>query len=136
MIIFYDKRNGNIFGSINGRVHSEQELNMSMGLNDIPKENIGKYIVPFEAKYREVKQPVEELVIKGNKVVKEITGEKTVRVGDGMVPVTSNNDLIYDFENGTKKMTNYKIKLDKNGELLDFETKEKDKKIDTLLSLE
>ena len=44
MILFYDKRDGNIFGTIDGRVHDEKQLNCHVD-NGIGKENIGKYII-------------------------------------------------------------------------------------------
>jgi hypothetical protein len=44
MIIFYDKRTGEIHGTIDGRVHSETHLKCSVD-NGIGKENIGSYII-------------------------------------------------------------------------------------------
>jgi len=44
MIIFYNKKTGDIFATIDGRVHDKDHLNMSVD-NGIGKENIGKYII-------------------------------------------------------------------------------------------
>jgi len=44
MIIFYDKRTGNIFAAQDGRVHDEKQLECYVD-NGIGKENIGKYII-------------------------------------------------------------------------------------------
>ena len=44
MILFYDKRDGNIFGTIDGRVHDERQLNCHVD-NGIGEENTGRYII-------------------------------------------------------------------------------------------
>ena len=49
MIIFYDKRNGQIFATIDGRVHSEEQLG-NYADNGIGKENIGKYVIGWISK--------------------------------------------------------------------------------------
>ena len=45
MILFYNKDNGNIFATIDGRVHTDQQLNCY--ISDKPENNdkIGKYII-------------------------------------------------------------------------------------------
>lgn len=48
MIIFYDKKTGTIFGSIDGRVHDLSQMRMDLGGNGIKKEDIGKYIIGYE----------------------------------------------------------------------------------------
>jgi hypothetical protein len=49
MILFYDKNNGEIFASIDGRVHNEDQLNCYVN-NGIGEENIGKYVIGWIAK--------------------------------------------------------------------------------------
>lgn len=44
MIVFYDKATGEVIGTIEGRVHSEQQLGMWMG----DKEAIGKLVVNWK----------------------------------------------------------------------------------------
>ena len=44
MILFYDKTTGDIFATMDGRVHDEKQLNCYID-NGIGKENIGKYII-------------------------------------------------------------------------------------------
>lgn len=44
MIIFYSKTTGEIFATIDGRVHDEKQLNCYVD-NGIGDENIGKYII-------------------------------------------------------------------------------------------
>lgn len=123
MILFFDKTDGSIIGTISGRVHSDQELKMTMSSDNLPPEKVGRFIVPFEPVFVEVEEPVEELVVVKNKVVKKITGTQIVRQGNGMVPKTRRNNFIDDFEKGNKSATDYKIKLNKKGELEDFELK-------------
>jgi len=49
MIIFYHKKTGKVFATIDGRVHSEQ--NMKCEISDgTPKEDIGKFIIGWEEK--------------------------------------------------------------------------------------
>lgn len=44
MILFYNKNNGEIFATIDGRVHDEKKLNCSAD-NGIGLENISRYII-------------------------------------------------------------------------------------------
>lgn len=44
MILFYNKTNGEIFATIDGRVHNEKQLSCYVN-NGIGEENIGKYII-------------------------------------------------------------------------------------------
>jgi len=47
MILFFDKRDGQIFATIDGRVHDEQNMKCEID-NGIGKENIGKMIIGWE----------------------------------------------------------------------------------------
>jgi ABC-type transport system involved in cytochrome c biogenesis ATPase subunit len=44
MILFYNKQNGEIFATIDGRVHDEKQLKCYVN-NGIGEENIGRYII-------------------------------------------------------------------------------------------
>lgn len=44
MILFFSKKTGEIFATIDGRVHDEKQLECYVD-NGIGKENIGKYII-------------------------------------------------------------------------------------------
>ena len=44
MILFFDKRDGKIFATVDGRVHNEEHLKCKIN-NGIGEENIGKYII-------------------------------------------------------------------------------------------
>lgn len=43
MILFYDKSNGEIIATLDGRLHGAEQLNMSVS-ND-PKMEVGKFII-------------------------------------------------------------------------------------------
>lgn len=49
MIIFYKKDTGEIFGTIDGRVHDEKHLNSYVN-NGTDESNIGKYIIGWVEK--------------------------------------------------------------------------------------
>lgn len=49
MILFYNKENGEIFASIDGRVHNQEQLNCYVN-NGIGEENIGKYVIGWITK--------------------------------------------------------------------------------------
>ena len=44
MILFYNKKNGEVFATIDGRVHDEKQLKCYVN-NGIDKKDIGKYII-------------------------------------------------------------------------------------------
>ena len=49
MILFFKKDTGEVFSTIGGRVHNEQQ--MKCGISDgTPKKNIGKFIIGWEEK--------------------------------------------------------------------------------------
>ena len=44
MIIFYNKKTGQIYGTVGGRVHNEEELKTSVQPQGVPKSEIGKKV--------------------------------------------------------------------------------------------
>jgi len=90
MIIFYNKKTHEIIGTIEGRVHPEEHLKVFIQPGNVPKEDIGRYIVPFEPD-----------IVEGK--IKELK------------PAVPFADLIYDFESGRKNIYDYKIEIDKGG---------------------
>ena len=87
MILFYNKINGEIIGTLEGRVHSTQEVkNAWIQPDNIDKKDIGKYVVPYKKKYKD------------KKIVE-------------LVPAGKLSKLISDYENGkTKTLLRVKIK--------------------------
>jgi len=123
MILFYNKRNGNIIGVVEGRVHPKEILEKVMMIpGHLKKSEVGKYIVPFKTKYKEIEEPITEMRITDKKtmrVEKVVVGKKKVKVGAGMKPDVPFANLISDFESGKKRIYDYKVKLEK-GEVVDF----------------
>jgi len=121
MIIFYSKKTGVVFGVINGRVHENSD-SLWIQPDDIPQDNVGKYIVPFKPKYRVEEQPITEMRVvdkKTMRVEQVVVGKKKVKVSAGMEPDVPFAGLISDFEAGKKRIYDYKVKLDK-GEVVGF----------------
>ena len=122
MIIFFHRKTGQIFGTIEGRVHADDVLkNAFIKPSKIKKENIEKYVIPYERDLVEKEIPITELRLtdkKTGKVEKVVVGKKKEMVSQGLKPVGPLKDLIVDFENGKKRIYDYKVKLDNNGKLI------------------
>ena len=72
MIIFYNKKTGRIYGTVNGRVHTKEELNTSVEPKDVPKNEIGKKVFSLE-ETKEIE--VQKFHMLDKKVVVGIKGE-------------------------------------------------------------
>lgn len=126
MIIFYNKKNRDIIGTIEGRVHPKEVLENSwVRVGGLEDEDVGKYVVPFKTKYEMIEQPKTEMRVVDKKTmrVEEVrVGIEVVKRAMGMVPDVSFADLITDFESGEKRIYDYKVKL-KNNKVIGFEKK-------------
>ena len=129
MIIFYNKKTGEIFGTVDGRVHSKEEIRNSLiKPKSLDKEDVGKYVVPFKAKFRIEEQPVTEMRVVDKetmRVEEVVVGKKKVKVGAGMEPDVPFASLISNFENRKENIYDYKAKLNSGKELIGFEKKDK-----------
>jgi len=118
MIIIYNKRTGDIIGTVEGRVHDPDTLEKSwIQPSNIEKKDIGKYIVLFKTKYKIVEQPKTETRVvdkKTMKVEKVKVGTEMVKQSMGMEPDVPFASLILDFESGKKRIYDYKVKLKKD----------------------
>lgn len=47
MILFYNKKTGDIFATIDGRVHNEDHLKCYVNNGDLKDEEIGRYIIGY-----------------------------------------------------------------------------------------
>ncbi len=91
----------------------------------MPKEDIVKYVVPFTPVYEEVEEVVDKAILVDKK--KQLYRRKTVKqkvkkVKELTPDVPFANDIL-DFEKGTKKILEHKVKLDNKGKLIGFEKK-------------
>jgi len=120
MIIFYDKETKNIIGTIKGRVHSEEHLNMWIG----DKKKTDRYIVPFKKNVVEEEVEIKEMRVvdkKTMRVEEVVVGKGKQNVVRGMKTDVSFANLIYDFEKGKKSIHDYHVVLDKNGKVENLE---------------
>ena len=119
MIIFYDKRTGDIFGTIGGRVHDKDEVEkLFIKPSNLSKKDIGRFVVPFKTKYKVEEVPVTEFRVvdkKTMRVEEVVVGKKKVRVGAGMAPAIKQADLILRFETGEESIFDYRLEV-RNGE--------------------
>lgn len=56
MIFFYKKDDGKIFAVVDGRVHTEQQLNVTISDSTIDESNIDKYVIGWVEKDGEIKE--------------------------------------------------------------------------------
>ncbi len=72
MILFYNKKTGKVFATVDGRVHSQQQMECHIS-DGTPKKEIGKFIIGWEETGKTKKVSVE----------KEIIEEKEIEAKDG-----------------------------------------------------
>jgi hypothetical protein len=111
MILFYNKKTGNIIGTIDGRVHDKIQMEMSIG-NSSPKEDIGRYIIGWEGtgEPEDFEEEVEDFeeIKKGlfKKIKKVITRQREKRIEHNI----DKFEILQRFENDTpENPMDYKI---------------------------
>lgn len=123
MIIFYNKKTGDVIGTVDGRVHDEKVLKGSWTQpGNIAKEDIGKYVVPFVPIYEEVEEVVEKrtLVDKKNQLYKIEHVKQKVKKVKGLKPGVPFAKKILEFEKSGSELYKYKIRLDKDKKVVGF----------------
>jgi len=82
MILFYDKRDGKVFATTDGRVHDQASMKCFIS-DGTPKKDIGKYIIGWEElKETEEKEiESEEMVEIGKNLFKRKMVKTKIRVG-------------------------------------------------------
>jgi len=126
MIIFFLKSTGEIIGTVSGRVHSEDVLkNAFVQPSGVPKEDIGKYVVPFKTIYEEIETPIVEqrVDLKTMKVEKVIVGKKKENRARGMIPDVSFSGLILDIESGKDDIYSRTVETNKQGKVIGLKLK-------------
>lgn len=116
MIIFYKKDTGQIFSVLEGRVHQNPEQ-MIVQVTGVDQENIGRFIIPYKQKYKEVDTPIYKWFLvdkKTGEVEQRIVGVTKEKVADGLEPDVEFSQLILDFETKKEDIYSYKIVFDKN----------------------
>ena len=125
MIIFFNKKTGDIYGTVSGRVHSEDEIKNAMVKPvNVPIEDVGSYVAEFEPVIKSVLVPVTEyrmVDLKTKKVELFETGDKKkIKVGNGMRAVGKHAEKIELFEKDASEIYKHKVKIDKDGNLEEF----------------
>lgn len=129
MIIFYNKKTGDIFGKVDGRVHSEHTLKTALiKPGNVPDKDIGKYVIPFVPNLVEVVEPITEMRVvdkKTMRVEQVVVGKKKVKKAKGMKIDAPFAKFIYDVEAGKVRLFDYKVKLNKENKVEGFVKKGK-----------
>lgn len=123
MIVFYKKNDGQIFSVIEGRVHDNPEK-MMIQISGVEPENIGKYIIPYKQKLKEIDVPTYKLFLvdeKTGEVERRQVGTEKQNVPYGLEPDVKFFQLILDFESKKEDIYNYKVTFDENQNPIGFE---------------
>lgn len=123
MIIFYKKDTGHIFSVVEGRYHPDAD-SMMVHVSDMTPDNIGKFVVPYKQKLKEVEVPVYKIFLvdeKTNEVERRQVGVEKQMMYDGLEPDIACSDLILDFETKKEDIYNYRVIFDENKNTIDFE---------------
>lgn len=128
MILFFNKKTREIIGHIQGRVHPEQVLAVKMSMSGVDDKDIGKYVVPFKTLFAVVEEPKigYKLIDKKKKIFKQVVVGKIRVRGKGikMIPDVTFVEKILEFEDNLSKIREYKVELDKKGNVVGFEKKD------------
>lgn len=101
MIIFYRKSTGEVFGTVDGRIHPEDVRNgISIKPDDVPEDDIGKYEVAYEPVFEEVEDD------KG-KMVRRVKELQPAELKDEMLAV----------EKGEERILGKRLEFDGRGKL-------------------
>jgi len=108
MIIHYNNKTGDIYGTTNGRIHSKLEMKSTIRPEKIAEEDISSYIVPHKAKKKTV-------TVEGKKV----------KVGDGFRYDVDFDEFLYDMEKRKLKIFDFRIFEDMDENMVFDEAPEK-----------
>ena len=119
MIIFFNLKNGDIYGTIDGRVHSDQQLSGVIHPSTVKAEEVGKYVVSYQPITIKVKRDVTKMVVdpKTLEVNTIKVGEEQIEQPAGLEINDKFKDFFTEIEAGTKKIYHYKFDV-KDGEVV------------------
>lgn len=123
MIIFYNKKNNSIIGTIEGRVHTPEQEKVMIIPDGLTPEDVGVYKVPFKENFKTVIEDIKEnrVVNKRTMRVEEvIVGTRKVKKPTDMSPDVSYSKIISDIEEGKDRIHNYKVSLNDKGEVVNL----------------
>jgi len=113
MIIFYNKKTGEIVGTVDGRVHGKEHLKMWIG----DKEKVDRLVIQWKPTGKETKQVIEEkkfvpipnLIDKHGHQLYRIAVRKRVISSQELEPDYLQKELIAEIEKNSSKLYNYKV---------------------------
>ena len=124
MIIFYDKRTGEIYGTVNGRVHTQDQIDkLLIRPSEVDEKFIGKFIPLIEPIFEEIEVPIKEQRVvdqQSGRVETVIIGVEKRKIGRGCEFKGKHGILFTEIDAGRDSITRYKIRLNGNGEVDDF----------------
>lgn len=115
MILFYNKKTGEIFGKINGFTHTKEQMNCSIN-NGLPEKQVGKFIIGLEEtderyieeidieKFVELPNGLYEKVIEKQKIEKTKNKEHNLDQKDIIDKIENSNFGEYKLNLKTKKV--------------------------------
>lgn len=121
MIISYNCKTGEIYGTSDGRLHSDREIDCKIRPANVPDEDVVNYVVPHKVKFRTEVKPIFE-----NRIVDEKTlkvepvkvGTKKVKVGDGFEYDVYFKDFMEAVEKNEVRLFDFRIFETEDGEMV------------------
>lgn len=129
MIIFYNNKNGEIYGMIEGRVHDQATIDKnSIRPANVNEEDISKYVVSFTTLTRKVKKARYANFVnpKTLEIQQKQVGEVEVEVGVGMEMTDKFSKVLTNVENGKDRINRYKFVIN-NGKVTKLVLKDEDR---------
>ncbi len=102
MILFYNKKTGNVFATVDGRVHDEKQMKMIIS-DGTPKKDIGKFVIGWEEtkESKEVEIEKENFVKQKNGLYKKVKTKKKIQRNIRKEHNLDKFKLLQDFESNS-----------------------------------
>lgn len=115
MILFYNKKTGKVFASIQGRVHDEQTCNCMIKDSNTEEKDIGKIIIGWEDTNEEieVEKEIEDIIDLGKGLFQKVKKKQKFKEKKKILHNEEHFSLMQEFEESEDPL-NYKITKNKN----------------------
>lgn len=123
MIILFSKITGEIFGTVDGRVHDQAQIDSAMIKPDnVPVDEVGKYIVSYKPLTKVEKRMQYKQVLNPDTLeVEQVeAGEVEVEVGAGLELDDQFKELFEKVESGQVAIQRYQMIVNDKGEVQDI----------------
>jgi hypothetical protein len=117
MIIDYNKKTGQIYGVINGRIHDKNIINnTSLSISGINPSDIGRIVVQWKPTSNTidiVNEPIFEEYVDGDGFTeaRQVGIKKKKVISQQYEPDSKQKDLFVKFDSGDEDIYNYKVNL-------------------------